>query len=192
MSTLLDDLLSSATYGFNNSPERVELEQAAQQALQNLREALTSSGAAITVGPLPAVRSNECDMIRIFQNLISNAIKYRSEAPVEIRIGAERSGPDWVIKVHDNGIGIAPEHHHRVFGLFTRLHTHEIPGAGIGLAVCKKIVEELGGKIWVESEPGAGSTFCFTITAAKAAAEIPAKPDAHQRSHTLVAKHAEA
>jgi signal transduction histidine kinase len=131
-------------------------------------------------------------MIRVFQNLISNAVKYRREAPVEIRISAERSGPDWVVKVHDNGIGIPPEHHHRVFGLFTRLHTHEIPGAGIGLAVCKKIVEELGGKIWVESEPGAGSTFCFTITEAKTEAEICTKADAHQRSRTLVAKHAEA
>jgi signal transduction histidine kinase len=89
-------------------------------------------------------------------------VKYRSEAPVVIRIAAERWGPDWVIKIHDNGIGIPREHHHRVFGLFKRLDNHKVPGAGIGLAVCKKIVEEQGGTIWVESEPGSGSTFCFS------------------------------
>ena len=166
MSTLLEHLLASASYGFKDSPERVELKQAAQQAMQNLRQDLAANGATVTIEPLPSVRGNEADLIRVFQNLMSNAVKYRSAAPVKIRITAESYGPDWIIKVHDNGIGMAPEDQHRVFGLFTRLHTHEIPGAGIGLAVCKKIVEARGGAIWVESEPGAGSTFCFTIGAA--------------------------
>jgi PAS domain S-box-containing protein len=174
MTTLLEDLLSSASYGFKGALERVEMEEAAREAMQNLREAITSSDAKITIEPLPVVQANECDLVRLFQNLIGNAVKYRSEAPAEVRISAQRSGPDWVIKIHDNGIGIPKEHHQRVFGLFTRLHTHEVPGAGIGLAVCKKIIEERGGAIWVESEPGAGSTFCFTITAAKADAEVRA------------------
>jgi chemotaxis family two-component system sensor kinase Cph1 len=174
MTTLLENLLASASYGFKGALDRVEMEEAARQAMQNLREAITSSAAVITVDPLPAVQANECDLIRLFQNLIGNAVKYRSKAPAEIRITAQRSGPDWVIKIHDNGIGIPKEHHQRIFGLFTRLHTKEFPGAGIGLAVCKKIIEERGGAIWVESKPGAGSTFCFTITAAKAEAEIRA------------------
>jgi len=174
MTTLLDELLASASYGFKGALDRVEMEVAAQQAMQNLKAAITSSGAHITIEPLPAVEANECDLIRLFQNLIGNALKYRGQAPAEIRITAERSGPDWVIKIHDNGIGIPKEHHQRIFGLFTRLHTKEVPGAGIGLAVCKKIIEERGGAIWVESKPGAGSTFCFTITAAKAEAGIRA------------------
>jgi len=171
MTTLLEDLLSSASYGYKGSLDRVEMDLAARQAMQNLKEAITSSKAVITVDPLPAVQANECDLIRLFQNLISNAVKYRSETPAEIHIAAERCGPDWVIKIRDNGIGIPKEHHQRVFGLFTRLHTNQIPGAGIGLAVCKKIIEERGGAIWVESKPGKGSTFCFTITAEQAEAE---------------------
>jgi PAS domain S-box-containing protein len=162
MTTLLEDILASASYGFQGTLERVEMESAAHQAMQNLSETLTSSGAIVTIDPLPAVQADECDLIRLFQNLISNAVKYRSAAPVKIRITAERSELDWIIKVHDNGIGIAKKHHRHVFGLFTRLHTHDVPGAGIGLAVCKKIVEDRGGAIWVESKPGAGSTFCFS------------------------------
>jgi light-regulated signal transduction histidine kinase (bacteriophytochrome) len=148
--------------------------QAAQQAMQNLTEAITSSGATITVDALPAVQANENDVIRLFQNLISNAVKYRSTAPAQIRITAERSGPNWVIKIHDNGIGIAEEDHQRVFGLFTRLHPEDVPGSGMGLAVCKKIIEERGGTIWVESKPGAGSTFCFTMLAEKVEVAIRA------------------
>jgi PAS domain S-box-containing protein len=192
MSTLVDDLLASASYGFKDSPERVELKQTAQQAMQNLRRALTASGATITIEPLPVVQNNASDLTRVFQNLMSNAVKYRSEAPVKIRITAERYGPDWIIKVHDNGIGIAPEHQQRVFRLFTRLHTHQVPGAGIGLAICKKIVEGRGGTIWVESEPGAGSTFCFTIAAANADAEKRVATEAGKRPHRIGAKRAEA
>jgi len=162
MTTLLEGLLASASYGFKGALERVEMESAARQAMQNLSEALTSSGAIVTIDPLPAVQADECDLMRLFQNLISNAVKYRSAAPVEIRITAERSELDWIIRVRDNGIGIAKKHHRQIFGLFKRLHVHEVPGAGIGLAVCKKIVEERGGAIWVESKPGAGSTFSFS------------------------------
>jgi signal transduction histidine kinase len=92
-----------------------------------------------------------------------NAIKYRSDAPVEIHVTAERLGTEWIIKVRDNGVGIAPEHQDRVFGLFKRLHGPETPGAGIGLAICRKIIDAMGGAIWVEPAPGQGSIFCFTI-----------------------------
>ncbi len=102
-------------------------------------------------------------------------MKYRSEAAVEVHITAERCGPDWVIRVHDNGIGIAKEHHRFVFGLFKRMHAGDIPGTGIGLAICKRIVEGLGGVIWVESEPGAGSTFCFTLAAGEETVSTPVK-----------------
>lgn len=163
MSTLVDDLLTSSRYGASALRQPVKLELAVDLAIQNLSDALRSSGAIVKVESLPTVQGNERDLVRLFQNLISNAVKYRSESPVVIRITAERTGRDWVIKIHDNGIGIEKEYHQTVFGLFMRLHTQEIPGTGIGLAICKKIVEEMGGKIWVESEPGAGSTFCFTV-----------------------------
>jgi PAS domain S-box-containing protein len=174
MSTLLDSLLSSATSGSKDSLRPVKLEYAAAQAMQNLRETITSSGAIITVEPLPTVHGHECDLVRLFQHLISNALKYRSDAAIEVRITADRLGPDWVVKVRDNGIGISKEHHRRVFGLFTRLHSEEIPGTGIGLAVCKQIIEGLGQAIWVESEPGAGSTFCFTLAAGQEKSRMPA------------------
>lgn len=165
ISTLLDDLLFSATSGSRALPHSVELERTAAQAMLNLREACISSGATVTIGQLPTVLGNESDLVRLFQNLIRNAVKYRSEAPVEVHITAERTGPDWVIRIRDNGIGIALENHLRIFDLFTRLHSENVPGTGIGLDVCRKIVEGLGGTIWVESELGSGSTFCFTVAA---------------------------
>jgi signal transduction histidine kinase len=99
--------------------------------------------------------------------LIANAIKYRSERPIEIHIGAQQLGKEWIIKIQDNGIGIAEEDQERIFGLFKRLHGPETPGAGIGLAICRKIIETMGGAIWVESKSGTGSTFCFTVPVAQ-------------------------
>ena len=165
LSTLLDDLLFSATSGFSALLRPVELEHAAAQATQNLTEACTSSGATVTIGQLPTVQGNESDLVRLFQNLIGNAVKYRSEAAVEVHIAAERVGPNWVIRIRDNGIGIAKENHRRIFDLYTRLHSDKVPGTGIGLDVCMKIVEGWGGTIWVESELGLGSTFYFTVAA---------------------------
>jgi PAS domain S-box-containing protein len=185
MSTLLDHLLSSATRRFNASLRPVQLEQAAAEAITNLREALSSSSAAVTVEPLPTVQADECDLVRLFQNLISNAVKYRSESAVEVHITAERSGSDWVIRVRDNGIGIAKENHRSVFGLFRRMHSETIPGTGMGLAVCKKIVEGLGGTIWVESEPGSGSTFCFTLAVDHDKSEIAAAADVGTGSQAM-------
>jgi PAS domain S-box-containing protein len=168
MSALFEGLHGFAVRGSDDPPESLDLRRVVAEVLQNLAAAITASGAIVTVDPLPLVQGNQEHLLRVFQNLIANAIKYRSEAPVEIRVTAERLGPDWMIKVKDNGIGIAPEHHERIFRLLQRLHGPETPGAGIGLAICKKIIEAAGGSIWVESQAGSGSIFCFTIPAAQA------------------------
>jgi signal transduction histidine kinase len=102
-------------------------------------------------------------LITLLQNLIGNAIKYRGEQPPRVHISAAPAGANWQFCVRDNGIGIAPEYHDRIFGIFKRLHGKEIPGTGIGLAICQRIVQWHGGDIWVESEPGRGSVFYFTL-----------------------------
>jgi len=162
LSALVDSLLSSAVHGFNGSHHEVHLGRAAAHAIANLRETINSSRATITLGTLPTVDGAECDLIRLFQNLIGNAIRYRSDVPVTIDITAECAGPEWVIRVRDNGIGIPRNQYRRIFGIFSS-RVGGRAGTGIGLAVCKKIVEGLGGMIWVESEVGLGSTFCFTL-----------------------------
>jgi PAS domain S-box-containing protein len=133
------------------------------KALLNLEVAIAESGAIVTSDPLPTVVAQEIMLIQLFQNLISNSIKYRSEEEPRIHVSAERAGAGWLFSVRDNGIGIEPQDSDRVFGMFKRLHGREIPGTGIGLAICKKIVERKGGRIWVESEPGRGATFKFII-----------------------------
>ena len=165
MSTLIDDLLSFASTGVREPPRPVDLENAVAQAIQNLTLDIKTSRARITVDRLPPVRGNEIHLVRLFQNLIGNAIKYRAEESPEIRVTADRHGPDWVIRIDDNGLGIALEDQARVFMPFVRLGNRDIPGTGLGLAVCKNIVEDLGGAIWVDSEPRAGATFSFTIAA---------------------------
>jgi len=135
------------------------------QAILNLTPAIEASGAIVTSERLPTVRSNEIHLVRLFQNLISNAVKYRRQDPVQIHVTAEQYGPCWVVSIEDNGIGIAPEHQENVFKAFMRVGDRDVPGTGLGLAVCKKIVESLGGTIWVKSVPGAGSIFCFSIVA---------------------------
>jgi PAS domain S-box-containing protein len=172
MSALFEGLHTFAVRGFDDPPQPFDLGFAVAEVLHNLGHAIKTSGATVTVDPLPIVLGNEKHLVRVFQNLIVNAIKYRSDAPVEIHVTAERLGSEWIIKVRDNGIGIAPEHQDRVFGLFKRLHGPETPGAGIGLAICRKIVDAMGGAIWVEPAPGQGSIFCFTI----AETPVPALP----------------
>jgi signal transduction histidine kinase len=168
MSTLVDDLLSFASTGVHEPPRCVDLQHVLAQARENLALDIKASGATITVGRLPTVLGNEIHLVRLFQNLMSNAMKYRGESPLEIHVAAEQRGPDWVVSIGDNGIGIAPENQGRVFMPFFRLADRDVPGTGLGLAVCKKIVEGMGSVIWVESEPGAGSIFSFTAEAAKA------------------------
>jgi len=124
------------------------------------------SGARLRVENLPSVWGRRTEFTQLFQNLISNAIKYRGIEPPDIHVGARLEGRQWRFWVKDNGIGIAAEHAERIFQLFQRLHTREeYPGTGIGLAICKKVVEGSGGRIWAESEPGKGATFWFTLPA---------------------------
>ena len=129
----------------------------------NLHAAIAQSGAIVTSDPLPTVVAEEVVLLQVFQNLISNSIKYRSGETPRIHVSAERDAGGWLFAVRDNGIGIDPQDADRVFGMFKRLHGSEIPGTGIGLAICKKVVERQGGRIWVESEAGKGATFKFTI-----------------------------
>jgi PAS domain S-box-containing protein len=138
------------------------------KALFNLQAAIAQSSAAVTADPLPTVAAEEVSLMQLFQNLISNSIKYRGQATPRIHVSAERDGEGWRFAVRDNGIGIDPQDAERVFGMFKRLHGSEIPGTGIGLAICKKVVERQGGKIWLESEPGRGATFKFTIPSRRA------------------------
>ena len=167
MSRMLDDLLALTSVTSTNAREPVDLRRAVEQAVHYLEQAIYESGAAITLDPLPCVLGNESQLTGLMQNLLGNAIKYRGAEPIRIVVTAEPRGSEWVVKVKDNGIGIAPAYHEQIFGLFKRLHQRSVPGTGIGLAICKKIVDGMGGRIWVESEPGKGSTFCFTAQSAQ-------------------------
>jgi light-regulated signal transduction histidine kinase (bacteriophytochrome) len=131
--------------------------------LDNLRAIITESGATVDSGPLPKLRIDTTSLIQLLQNLVANAIRYRSAAPPLISISAQLEGAFWHFYCRDNGVGISPEHYQRIFEPFKRLHGHEIPGSGIGLALCRKIVDRYGGRIWVESIVGEGSTFQFTL-----------------------------
>lgn len=166
MSSLLDDLLVyiRASSARDEPAGAVPLEAALQAALQNLRAAMEETAATVTHDALPALRVAAVHAEQLFQNLIGNAIKYRSGEPPAIHVGAQKDGGVWIFSVADNGIGIAAEHKDYVFGLFTRLHAaSEYSGTGLGLAICRKLVERYGGRIWVESEEGQGATFFFSI-----------------------------
>ncbi len=170
MGTLIQDLLNySRLINDGEIPSSdVDLNEALKWALDNVRTAIQESGAVIHAAALPKVRGDRVQLAQLFQNLIGNAIKYRGVDPPDIHITAEQHTGEWVLAVRDNGIGIDPAYHERIFGVFKRLHGSEYPGTGIGLALCKRIVEKHGGRIWVESEKGKGSRFYFSI--AKAAA----------------------
>lgn len=161
MKGLIDDMLSySRVSHVEIQLVNVKLELVLQTVLSNLREAIAESGAVITHEPLPSLRVDPTQMTVLVQNLISNALKFRGRASPKIHISAKHERNGWKIGVHDNGIGIAPEFHDRIFGMFKRLHSREeFEGSGIGLALCKKIVERHGGRIWVESVLKQGSTF---------------------------------
>jgi hypothetical protein len=132
--------------------------------VRRLEEPISNSGATVTCGELPTVMANEMQLVQLFQNLIGNAIKYRTQEPPVIQVAAEHQEGQWLFWVRDNGIGIDPKYAERIFAIFQRLHTQEeYPGTGIGLAIATKIVERHGGRIWVESEPEQGATFYFTI-----------------------------
>jgi signal transduction histidine kinase/CHASE3 domain sensor protein len=173
MQTLITDLLTYSRASRRDvTMEPVDLEAVLERVEASLQVAIEESGATVTHDPLPTVAGDGTQLTQLFQNLVANAIKFRGEAPPEIHVsaergaepGAERQDGAWRLSVRDNGIGIAPEYHERVFILFQRLHARdEYGGTGIGLAVCKKIVERRGGTIWVDATPGGGSTIRFTI-----------------------------
>jgi chemotaxis family two-component system sensor kinase Cph1 len=167
MQRLIDDLLTYSRVGRLGRPlAPTDCTKIFETTLLNLRSAIEEAGAVVTAGPLPVVMADATQLVRLFQNLIGNAIKFRGDSPVQIDVGAEYQGDKWLFWIRDNGIGIEPQYLERIFLIFQRLHhRHDYPGTGIGLAIAKKIVERHGGRIWVESERGKGSTFYFTLRA---------------------------
>jgi PAS domain S-box-containing protein len=165
MQILIDDLLLYSRVGTEGRAlERVASREAAEEAVQALSAAVEESGARVRLGDLPDVLADRSQLVQLFQNLVSNAIKFRTDAPPRIDVSAAREGEDWVFAVADNGIGIEARYAEHVFTIFQRLHAAErYPGTGIGLAVCRRIVERHGGRIWVEAASGGGSVFRFTI-----------------------------
>ncbi len=171
MDMLLRDLLVY-TQAIHISPENVDPvdgNSVIAKALCNLSAAIDESGAKVTYGGLPALKMREVHLLQLFQNLIGNAIKYRSEETPCIEIGAEENGSHCNIYVRDNGIGIPSEYKDQIFRVFKRLHNSEkYAGTGIGLAICQRIVERYGGQIWVDSEANKGSIFRFSVSVEKA------------------------
>jgi len=166
MQRLINDLLAYSRVGTRGKPlETTDAHAILGEAIRNLAAMIEENRAIITNDELPTVRADASQLMQVFQNLISNAIKFHGENIPHIHVSAQDSGREWVFSVRDNGIGIERQYADRVFIIFQRLHTRqEYPGTGIGLAVCKRIVERHGGRIWFESEPGKGSTFFFTMT----------------------------
>ncbi len=166
MQALIGGLLEFSRVGRVDEPSgTVDTDAALDQALLNLRSAIEESRATVRRGPLPTLTGNASRLAQVFQNLVANAIKFRrhGEAPV-VHVSAIPSGREWAFAVRDNGIGIDPAYLERIFVIFQRLHTRaEYPGTGIGLSICKKVIERHGGRIWVESTAGAGATFHFTL-----------------------------
>ena len=165
MQELIRNLLDYARLGRTDQPTHpVDCAEAVRAATANLKGLLESAGATVTCEGLPTVPGHLTQVTQLFQNLIGNAIKFRGAAPPLVRLWAQDDGDRWRLAVRDNGIGIDPKHAERIFVIFQRLHARsEYPGTGIGLAICKKIVERHGGRIWVESQPGQGATIWFTL-----------------------------
>jgi PAS domain S-box-containing protein len=175
MEMLLKDLLTYSQTGSSaeGPAETVDFTDVIRKVLLNLQASVEQSGALITWDAIPAVHAHEIRLVQLLQNLVGNAIKYRGEDAPRIHISAEWQEPEWVLSVQDNGIGIAPEYAQQIFKIFKRLHGQDYPGTGIGLAICQRIVETYGGRIWVESN-GKGSRFHFTLPPAKDQAPVSA------------------
>ncbi len=173
MKRMITDLLAYSRVGKNGKEiVAVDCQAALGQACADLRASITEAAAEISHGLLPTVLADAAQFAHLFQNLIGNAIKFRSQAPPRIHVSAERNGQEWVFSVRDNGIGLDPQFADRIFLVFQRLHAREeYPGTGIGLAIARKIVEHRGGRIWVESEPGKGATFRFSVPVGHPAAK---------------------
>jgi len=173
MRVLIEDLLAYARVSSGpREMQVVDLGKVVHDVLGGLEQSIQESGVRVEVGDMPVVQGQPAQLSALFQNLIANAIKFRREEPA-IRVSARDEGGEWLLSVEDNGIGIEVEQFERVFQVFQRLHAKdEYPGTGIGLAVCKKIVERHGGRIWLESQPGVGTTFYFTIPRRQADAAV--------------------
>jgi two-component system, sensor histidine kinase and response regulator len=165
MQSLIRDLLTYSQVGRGQVPSKLDLKNVISEVLQDLSVAIEESEAVVIFADMPVVAACPLDLRQLMQNLIGNAVKYRrKEVKPEIHISAEKQGTRWSIRVSDNGIGFDPKYKDKLFVLFSRLHSiSDIPGTGIGLAICKKIVERYGGHIEVDSEPGKGSTFQFSL-----------------------------
>jgi light-regulated signal transduction histidine kinase (bacteriophytochrome) len=165
MKQLIEDLLAYSRVGTKGKDFKpVEVEGALRRATTNLRAAIGEAGASVSHDPLPTVPADETQLAQLFQNLIGNALKFRSAAVPRVHVSVFEKPLEWEFGVRDNGIGIEAQYFERIFLVFQRLHnTGEYPGTGIGLAICKKVVERHGGRIWVDSKPGAGSVFHFTL-----------------------------
>jgi light-regulated signal transduction histidine kinase (bacteriophytochrome) len=165
MQRLINDLLAYSRVGTRGKPlEPTDCHTMLGQAIANLSMVIEENHAIVTSDELPTVMADASQMVQLFQNLVGNAIKFRDEELPRIHVSALEKGNEWVFSVKDNGIGIDPQFSERIFVAFQRLHSREkYPGTGIGLAICNKIVDRHGGKIWIESELGKGSTFYFTM-----------------------------
>jgi PAS domain S-box-containing protein len=168
MTMLVQDLLEYARFTTEQSrPSSAALDEDLEAAITHLDEAIKASGAQVTHDAMPSLAVDRGQMVRLFQNLIGNAVKYQKAGQrPEVHVSAEKEGAEWVISVRDNGIGFDPAEAQKIFDPFKRLHTAaEFPGTGVGLAICRRIVHAQGGRIWAESAPGQGATFRFTLPA---------------------------
>ena len=165
MSALINDLLEYSRVNVQERPlESVNCNEVIEAALNSLGQAIETSGAVVQRSPLPTVNGDQTQLTRLFQNLVGNALKFTGDEDPLIRVWAELRGDDWEFAIQDNGIGIAPEYQRRIFAMFAKLHSRsQYEGTGLGLALCSKIAQRHGGRIWVESEVGQGATFRFTI-----------------------------
>jgi len=161
---MINDLLNYSRVGTQGKEfQPTNCEDILRQAIANLQLAIEESGAWVTYDPLPMVMADESQLVQLFQNLVGNAVRFRSQELPRVHVSVEQERDEWLFSVTDNGIGIEPPYFDRIFQVFQRLHDKNDSGSGVGLAVCRKIVQRHGGRIWVESEIGKGSTFYFTI-----------------------------
>jgi PAS domain S-box-containing protein len=183
MHGLIDDLLSYARVAADREPPvQISLDHDIESAISQLEQSIKDAGAVVTHDPLPTVLTERSQMTRLFQNLIGNSIKYRSpDRPAKIHVSSRPQGPQWLISIQDNGIGFSPEYAETIFTPFRRLHGKEYPGSGVGLSICRRIVERYGGKIWAESVPGEGSTFHFTLPRPEETNGVTSHPSPNKR-----------
>jgi len=179
MHALIEDLLSYSRISHDDEAQNlqpVELDPIVRRTLEGLSAALEENQATVNVGPLPTVLGDGERMFHVFQNLLSNSLKYRNSHSPKIDITATQEGGDWVVSVKDNGIGFEQQYADDVFGLFKRLHGSQYPGTGIGLTIVRRVIEQHGGRIWVQSVPNEGTSFFFTLKSTQGAESPPSSP----------------